>query len=88
MVDMTYQSPDQLAEGAAYRPPEQRFPRVQFRTSYDVASVDAFFSTIVTRSAFEIRAVRFGTGFFNRGYSMPDVDRSLEWWARKKTISG
>jgi hypothetical protein len=86
MATMTFQSPDQRAEAAAYRPAGQRFPLVQFRASYDMASVDAFFATIASRSAFEIRAARFRRGFFSRGYSVPDVDRSIEWWARKKVV--
>ena len=75
MAAMTYESPDQKAEGAAYGP-GQRFPTVQFQPGYDIAAVDAFFATIVSRSAFEIRAARFRRGFFSRGYSKVDVDRA------------
>jgi hypothetical protein len=88
MATMTYQSPDQRAEAAAYGSPGQRFPTVQFQPGYDIASVDAFFATIGSRSAFEIRAANFRRGFFSRGYSKLDVDRSIEWWARKKTVGG
>ena len=42
MATMTYQSPDQRAEAAAYGPPGARFPTVQFQPGYDIATVDAF----------------------------------------------
>ena len=88
MSVMTYESPDQRAEAAAYASPGQRFPTVQFQRGYDIASVDAFFATIASRPAYEVKAARFPRNFFNRGYSKVDVDRSVQWWARKKTIEG
>ncbi len=59
------------------------FPTVRLQEGYEITEVEAFFATIETATADEIRDKQFSTVRLRTGYDMDAVDHALDGWQKR-----